>query len=176
MILLLLKSHWRSLAVALLIGALFGTGYLMGAKQRETAWQLKWSQRDEADAIALGQRLAETRLEEQRRQGEIDAIRQQVNQQIAAVQTDADSARATARGLHQRAAQLAERLAESERTCNTHIASGGTAKPSGSILLAELFSRADERAGELARTADEARARGLACEAAYNAIKSGEKK
>ncbi|WP_412139149.1 DUF2514 family protein [Erwinia tracheiphila] len=37
-------------------------------------------------------------------------------------------------------------------------------------MLADLFRRADKRAGELAGEADEARARGLACEAAYDSI------
>ena len=37
------------------------------------------------------------------------------------------------------------------------------------LLLAELLKRADKRAGELAKTADESRIRGLACEAEYAA-------
>lgn len=40
----------------------------------------------------------------------------------------------------------------------------------GSELLAELFRRADQRAGELAAIADQARIRGLTCEAAYDAL------
>ncbi|WP_128422755.1 DUF2514 family protein, partial [Delftia tsuruhatensis] len=36
--------------------------------------------------------------------------------------------------------------------------------------LAELQRRADERAGELARIADDARGRGSACERAYDAV------
>lgn len=37
-------------------------------------------------------------------------------------------------------------------------------------LLAQLFRRADRRAGELARYADEARIAGLACERAYDSL------
>lgn len=37
-------------------------------------------------------------------------------------------------------------------------------------LLAELFRRADARAGELARYADNARIAGLACERSYDAL------
>lgn len=49
-------------------------------------------------------------------------------------------------------------------------ASGGQAGTTGSELLAELFRRADQRAGELAAIADQARIRGLTCEAAYDAL------
>ena len=38
-------------------------------------------------------------------------------------------------------------------------------------LLAELFRRADQRVGELAAIADTARARGNACERAYDAAR-----
>ena len=86
---------------------------------------------------------------------------------------DADRASAVSRGLHAKADELARRLADRERACGAGTPGRSEAKASGAALLADLFKRADERAGELAREADEARARGLACEAAYDAVKSG---
>ena len=86
------------------------------------------------------------------------------------MQADADRARAASRGLHDRADKLARRLADSERACGAGTPGRSEAETSGAVLLADLFRRADDRAGQLAKDADEARARGLACEAAYNSI------
>ncbi|MGH8384914.1 MAG: DUF2514 family protein [Pseudomonas sp.] len=38
-------------------------------------------------------------------------------------------------------------------------------------MLADVFKRADQRAGELAAVADQARARGVTCELIYNALR-----
>lgn len=53
-------SHWR---------------YSAGYGDADQHWREEWAQRDARDATALAQRQAEARAEEQRRQGEIDAIR-----------------------------------------------------------------------------------------------------
>ncbi|WP_455871853.1 DUF2514 family protein [Serratia proteamaculans] len=170
MILGWLRRHWRGLLVTLILGGAFLSGSWFGARQANTAWALKWKQRDAADATALALRQAEARTEEQRRQGEIDAIEKRAEGQIAEAVADADRARAVADGLHGEAAKLAARLATSERARRAATASGGAAGTTGSELLAELFRRADKRAGELAAIADQARIRGVACEAAYDAL------
>ncbi|HDP0189786.1 TPA: DUF2514 family protein [Salmonella enterica subsp. enterica serovar Concord] len=154
-------SHWR---------------YSAGYSDADQHWREEWAQRDARDATALAQRQAEARAEEQRRQGEIDAIRKQASQQLAGVQADADRARAASRGLHDRADKLARQLADRERACGAGTPGRSEAETSGAVLLADLFRRADDRAGQLAKDADEARARGLACEAAYDAVKSGRDK
>lgn len=148
-------SHWR---------------YSAGYGDADQHWREEWAKRDARDATALAQRQAEARTEEQRRQGEIDAIRKQASQQLAGVQAAADRASAASRGLHDKADELARQLAERERACGAGTPGRSEAKTSGAVLLADLFRRADERAGQLAREADEARARGLACEAAYKSI------
>lgn len=88
-------SHWR---------------YSAGYGDADQHWREKWAQRDARDATALAQRQAEARTEEQRRQGEIDAIRKQTSQQLAGVQAAADRASAVSRGLHAKADELARRL------------------------------------------------------------------
>lgn len=85
-------SHWR---------------YSAGYGDADKHWRGEWAQRDARDATALAKRQAEAVTEEQRRQGEIDAIRKQASQQLAGVQADADRARAASRGLHDRADKLA---------------------------------------------------------------------
>ncbi|EFE97111.1 DUF2514 family protein [Serratia odorifera] len=170
MILGWLKRHWRGLLVTLILGSAFLSGSWFGARQANTTWALKWKQRDADDATALAKRQARARAEEQRRQGEIDAIEKRAEGQIAEAVADADRARAVADGLHGEAAKLAARLAASERARRAATASGSATGTTGSELLAELFRRADQRAGELAAIADQARIRGLTCEAAYNSI------
>lgn len=164
------RSHWRGLLVSLILGSAFFSGSWHGSRQANTVWALKWKQRDADDATALAKRQAEAREEQQRRQDEVDEIRKQASQQLAGVKTDADRACAVSRGMHDRADKLAGQLAERERACGAGTPGRSEAETSGAVLLADLFRRADERAGDLAREADEARARGLACEAAYGSI------
>ncbi|WP_157214227.1 DUF2514 family protein, partial [Pseudomonas agarici] len=38
------------------------------------------------------------------------------------------------------------------------------------LVFADLFKRADERAGDLAADADQARGRGVTCESAYDGL------
>lgn len=174
-----LLSRWKVIVCFVLAAAVWGFShwrYSAGYGDANQHWREKWAQRDARDTTALAQRQAEARAEEQRRQGEIDAIRKQASQQLAGVQADADRARAASRGLHDRADKLARQLADRERACGTGTPGRSEAETSGAVLLADLFRRADDRAGQLARDADEARARGLACEAAYDAVKSGRDK
>ncbi|PVF30207.1 hypothetical protein A9312_20640 [Yersinia pestis] len=139
-------SHWR---------------WQAGFNEAEGKWQQRWSQRDADDATALAKRQTEARNEEQRRQNEINEIRNSAAQQLAVVLADASTARAAADRLHDSAEILARRLADRERTCHPATPGAGQTAGSGAVLLAELFRRADERAGELAAAADEARTRGL---------------
>jgi hypothetical protein len=148
-------SHWR---------------YLAGFTTAELKWQQRWNQRDVFDAQSLEKGQRKAREEEQRRQGEIDAIREKAEQELAVVKADVDSARATAASLHKKSAKLARSLAARERTCRTKTTGTSTPNGNNAIMLSELFRLADERAGMLAEYADNARARGLACEAAYDAL------
>lgn len=90
MILAWLRRYWRGLLAALILGGAFLSGSWFGAHQANTAWALKWKQRDADDATALAKRQAEARAEEQRRQGEIDAIERRAEGQIAQAVADAD--------------------------------------------------------------------------------------
>lgn len=169
-----LLSYWKPALIAVLCGLVVWwfshQRYTAGYGEADAAWSLKWQQRDAADATALALRQAEARTEEQRRQGEIDAIEKRAEGQIAEAVADADRARVVADGLHDEAAKLATRLAASERARRAATAIGSPPGTSGSELLAELFRRADQRAGELAAIADQARIRGLTCEIAYDAL------
>lgn len=80
---------------------------------------------------------------------------------------DADAARAAAGRLR---GDLADYITAHRAAANARAAAGQCTPDADAIdLLAELQRRADERAGELARIADDARRRGNACERAYDA-------
>lgn len=65
--------------------------------------------------------------------------------------------------------ELAEYITRHRAAAQARAAAGQCAPDTAPLhLLAELQRRADERAGELAHIADNARARGLACERSYD--------
>lgn len=98
-----------------------------------------------------------------------DKIERETQATLAAANAGADRAVAAGQRLRR---ELADYLtAHRERA--TAAAAANQCAPDGPALdlLAELFRRADQRAGELAAIADTARARGNACERAYDAAR-----
>ena len=98
-----------------------------------------------------------------------DKIERETQAALAAATAGADRAVAAGQRLRR---ELADYLtAHRERA--TAAAAANQCAPDGPALdlLAELFRRADQRAGELAAIADTARARGNACERAYDAAR-----
>jgi len=59
---------------------------------------------------------------------------------------------------------------EPEASGNSCTASASKAAASAAAVLADVFKRADKRAGDLAAIADQARARGMTCEQAYDGL------
>ena len=83
------------------------------------------------------------------------------------------------RRLAVRNADDAGRLRNEAAAFASRAGAGGAATPAAgdlpstsgaALVLADLFGRADSRAGELAQALDEARIRGLACEADYTRV------
>ncbi|MEH2922411.1 DUF2514 family protein [Samsonia erythrinae] len=169
-----LKRYWKPLVAFLLaaiaLAVLYGAGFHAGYQKADLQWKADWSARDGRDAVALALRQTEAREEEQRRQRAANENRKDAQNKLAAAKDDADNARATADSLHAKAERLAKRLAESERARNAGATGGGQTGSGGAVVLAELFRRADERAGELAAALDRSRIRGLTCERAYDSL------
>ena len=101
--------------------------------------------------------------------------------QIAKIDTDAQAALAAADAGRARAVaarnrlqrDLADYLTQHRAAAQARAAAGQCTPDTGPAdLLAELQRRADDRAGELAHIADTARARGLACERAYDSARA----
>ena len=96
---------------------------------------------------------------------------------IAKIDTDAQAALAAVAAGRARAdvarnrlqRELADYLTQHRAAAQARAAAGQcTPDPAPLDLLADLHRRADQRAGELAAAADEARTRGAACERAYD--------
>lgn len=143
-------------------------------------WRLQGAQLEAAEARtqqatqqAEGERLARVASETNRQ------LERQYRDQVSEIETRAQADLAQSRVAVGRARDAGQRLQRelagyverNRRACADSTSLGnGSAKLGNADLLAELFTRADARAGELAAIADEARIRGLACEAEYQAV------
>lgn len=113
-----------------------------------------------AESGRLAERAA--RNTEQTWRSRVDGVIQDGKQQIAAARVDAERAGAAERQLRDQLA--AYRAAVRAATAAPATAAGGSPASDPLDLLADLFGRADARAGELARIADERGAAGATCE------------
>lgn len=156
-------------AVLLVAGALFGA-YHHGVSVTNATWQAEWNARDTRDSEAKAANEAAARVREQAYQQSINKAVQDGQRIIDQATADAATARASADGLRGAADNLAARLATSEASGNSCTAAASKAAARAAAVLADVLKRADQRAGELAEVADQARARGVTCEQAYDGL------
>jgi hypothetical protein len=163
------------LAGVLVIAALAGGGVVLyqsghsdGEEGERKTWQGKWNKEATRLATARAKAEQEARGEENRRQAEIDEVRDHAQEDIAQAQADATAAGIESGRLREQARRLAARASQ----CASYPGStqGGPAAEQPAMVLADLLSLADERAGELAAAYDRARVSGLACERAYDSL------
>ncbi|EZP51817.1 DUF2514 family protein [Delftia sp. RIT313] len=162
----LLKSRaWQFLA--LLLAALLlwqSVGHLVALRAADKARADLATERAAAAAAAADTSERYRKLEGTYREN-LDSITREAQHAQARDAADAAAARAVAGRLRD---DLSDYLTRHRAAANARAAAGQCSPDNGALdLLAELQRRADERAGELARIADDARMRGLACERAY---------
>lgn len=165
------------LAGALVIAALAGGGVVLyqsghsdGEEGERKTWQAKWNEEAVRLVTARTKAEQEARTEEKRRQAEIDEVRDNAQEEIDQAQADATAAGIESGRLHKQARRLAARA--SQCASNPGTAQGGQAAGQSAMVLADLLRWADERAGELAAAYDRARVSGLACERAYDSLRT----
>lgn len=149
------------LLIALLAGTLVYQTLALANARTEHADYVAGVEKAARDADAAA------RAEEQRRQREINQVRNDAQHQIKAATDDAAVAASTADSLQQQV----DKLLAGRRACDTRAAQGSAAVRDLTVVLADLRRRADERAGELARIADASRIAGLTCEKAYDSLR-----
>lgn len=167
------STQWMIVNVTALAAAIFLSCfwcYQAGRTAEHKEWSAKWQERDLADAQAAIQFADKQRRIEQDRQGAIDAIQEQAQQDIATAQRNAAIAAAESKRLQDGIADAITRLQADSGNPGATISS--KTRASTSSLLAELFREIDTAAGIYAAEADRARAAGLTCERAYDAVRA----
>ncbi|WP_434681387.1 DUF2514 family protein [Pseudomonas sp. R1-18] len=149
------------LLIALLAGALVYQTLALATARTEHAGYVAEVEKTASEANKAA------RVEEQRRQREINQVRNDAQHQIKAAADDAAVAASTADSLQQQV----DKLLAGRSACDTRVAQGSATVRDLTTVLADLRRRADERAGELARIADASRIAGQACERAYDSLR-----
>lgn len=167
----LLKSRAWQLLALVLAGLLLwqSVGHLLALRAADKARADLATERAAAAAAATETSERYRKLEGTYREN-LDTIARESGQAQARAAADADAARAAAGRLR---GDLADYITAHRAAANARAAAGQCAPDSNAFdLLAELQRRADERAGELAEIADDARAKGKACERGYDASRA----
>jgi rubrerythrin len=161
-------------AVLALLGlacaALYGA-YRHGVTVTDIRWQAAWAnaeaklQRQKANALQAA------RDEENRRQTLANQVAKHARDEKAAADADAVGADAVGERLHVEAAKLAGGAGRC--TGDTRVTDRSEAARRAAMVLSELLQKADRRAGDLAKFADQSRRAGLACAAIYDAVQGG---
>ncbi|MGG5223543.1 DUF2514 domain-containing protein [Pseudomonas syringae pv. coryli] len=162
---------WKAVGLLLILlalaGALYGA-YRHGVTVADLAWKAKWAEEVSIQTETVATTTTEYRTEEQRRQKAANQVANDARQEQTAALTDAAVADAAGDRLRVEAGKLA--ATTSCAPCNTGAAERGKAASRAAMVLSELLSRSDARAGELAKYADSARIAGLACNRFVDAL------
>ncbi|OAI84858.1 DUF2514 domain-containing protein [Pseudomonas putida] len=161
------RTAGAAATLLLVLGSYWGV-YEHGRSVERSGWEARWAARDKSDSEARAQEEARAREEEQRRAAAQEEVR--AHAQKEQMDADADAAGADAAG--QRLRDQASQFAATASCSGTDPATvaRGQAATRAALVLSDLLSRADARAGELAAAYDRARIAGLACEAAYTGL------
>lgn len=120
-------------------------------------------------ALAQVNAVDRARAEEQRRIQTLSEIANDATKQADRARADARAAGATAERLRQRVATLLRDAS------NPALTGAGSAEPGPAVVLSDVFTWADNRAGELAEALDAARIAGQACERSFDALTDSRK-
>lgn len=161
---MLLKNPWVLVGI---VGSVFITGFILAHEVTNNYWLTKWAvaERDAATAQLNAVNAAVTQYKN--RIQSLEIISRETTKQLNDARNDAAIADNASNSLQQQVDDYVRWGGGS--TNSTRTISERAAAATRELLLAELLKRADRRAGELAKTADESRIRGLACEAEYAA-------
>ena len=154
-------------ALGLGLVAALATAGIERTRAADARTDVATARKDLADlraTVAESARLAERvqRTQEQIWRTRVDGVIQDGQQQIAAARADADVAGDAERRVRQQLAAF--RAAVRAASAAPAVAEGGAPAADPLDLLADLFGRADARAGELASLADQRGAAGTICE------------
>lgn len=156
----------KAIGIGLAVLALMGAFAWFVHSEREIGAQ---QVRSEVAAATAAQKAADEAETQRRVTAQQEVVR---DAQLQASAARADAARADGARDALRV-QLAGFVAANRRPADPASAAGGAPASDALDVLADMFSRADQRAGELAKIADERGAAGLACQRSYDALTAG---
>lgn len=151
----------------MLIASLIYGGYTSGQQAADQEWLLKWSIRDKKEAEDSARYQQTIRQLEQQRAIALREVTENAQNKIALAYADAARAQSAADRLQHTLAELRRQLAGSETGRLADVAHERQPAAAAALLLADVLSRADKRAGELAAYADHAQIAGATCERIY---------
>lgn len=164
-----IRQYWRQIVFITALAAVIYKVYSFGYDNADTEWQSKWDKNQLEIANSNVEYSKKIEQLETELQTEIDKVNKNAKIEVIRLQTDLNAANITASILRDKAAKYAA----AARQCSTDTATsslrGSADTPAD--MLAELLSRADQAAGELAEYADRLVIARDACEAAYSKIK-----
>lgn len=165
-----LKDYaWQVLALLLAALLVWQAMARLGAERDVAQVRAELAGEREAAATAALQVSEKYRKLEDKHLDDLRDIDAQARQDLARFAADADAARVAAGRLR---GDLASYITAHRAAAQARAAAGQCAPDAHALdLLAELQRRADERAGELARIADDAWGRGSACEQVHDAAR-----
>jgi len=176
LILTWLRANWPAvLLVGILVYssvALYGRGHRIGYELGVAEWKGKYEEKATELATAKAQYEHDQRQEETRRQTEIDKIRNETQAEVQQANADARDADAVSKRLQQQLDRMGSAYRNASKNSGTAAGGQTAACPVG--VLTDLLRQSDERAGILARIADQARAAGSACERSYDSIRNNQ--
>lgn len=163
-----MKGWVKAAALVLVVTSYWGAYQHGRSVERAVAGQAS-AQRDSGDRLAevIGERGA--RQEEQRRAEAQEEARAHAQDERAIADAGAADADAAGQRLRTDASQLAAAI--SCPGTDTAAIARGQAATRAAMVLSDLLTRADERAGELAKAYDRARIAGQQCEQEYDALR-----
>ena len=156
-----------ALAVALVFAALYGA-YSHGVNVTKNEWKAAVADQQLLQAKDLVTKTAAARTTEQGWQTKTNQVGKDARAQSVAAVADGVAADAAGNGVRDAANKLAASVGNV--SCDTGAAERSASATRAAMVLSDMLQRADKRAGELAKFADESRIAGLACAAAHDVL------
>lgn len=154
------------LKLSLIIGSsALAIGLALGVWATNNSWQSDWDQAQLAIAQAQVVAVDKAVQEYKTKLANMEKTENETRTALASALLDADNAARKSNSLQQ---QIDDYLRNRDSSTNgASVTRQCAAEATDALVLAELFRRADKRAGDLAAALDQARIAGQACERAY---------
>lgn len=165
-----LRRWWPAVAVIALLGGSHWWVYQHGVTVTDSSWLAKWSQRDNADAMAQVAAESAARAKEQTMQQQAEKVQRDATQALEIARTDAAGERAATERLRGELTKLQTRL--SGTGANAPAGIGSASATRAAMVLSDMYGSCQSRLGEVSSAFDRARIAGLACEASYDHLTS----